>query len=292
MRTYLVSWLLSFALLGCGSTPYKDDFTTQVNQIDDSASVDAVYVLSSIDTETPDLRGLYSNDTSIDGANVMYAGDAGLLGMLVQVGVHSAMSQSAQSSKLAKQQSEANSKIQSLLDLNANLSINALLKSTASPFAQTPDERSMGVHIKPIFFSNDGMNSLSLKMVAWIPKGNSRKVKDEFLYNNMVHVHGRKNGHVESTTIDTEEKLKHEIKTLLSLGLDALHGDLTNKRFNAKVVPVKSYFVTSNKSKKVIRGRKVFDGCSFEVVKNLRNWLIVLPKSKDTSTCIRNQVSG
>lgn len=292
MRIYLVTCLLTLVLLGCGSTPYKDDFTTQVNQIDSSAIGDTIYALSPVEAETPDLRGIYSNDTSVGGVNMMYAGDAGLLGVLVQVGVHSAMSQSAQSSKLAKQQSEANKKIQSLLDLNASLSINALLESTDSPFALTSDENASMVNIKPIFFSNDGMNSLSLKMVAWIPKSDSRKTKKDFLYNNMIHVHGVKKELVESTTIDTEGKLKYEIGKLLSLGLDALHRDLTNTFSDTNIIPVKSYFVTSRDGKKVIRGRKVFDSCDSEVIKNLRNWLIVLPKPKAKSTCSSSLVSG
>jgi len=282
MRSVIV-FLLTF-LIGCGSTPYRDDYTKHVNLISHQYLSASSFNYSFSNGFNVDLRGLYSENDSVTASPILYQGGAGLVGLLVQVGTHSSLIDSQRNDKLNSLQVAADQKISPLIGIVENISLDELIKNEqlASLNSQHPDFNT--VFIKPIFFSNEEMTEISLRTIFWIPISEQKKNrKNKFKYQNMVQVYANKLTDLQQEKIinGDEIAIKPILASLLNTSLTIIKNELTGQYKNISNAPQTFVFKDNNNSK-VVRGTLIAQKCDYKIIKDLHSWFYVYPNEKMT----------
>lgn len=286
MFSFKTKWagiFLLATLVGCNSTPYRDDYARHVNTMKKSPLEASSFQMIFSDGDQVDLRALYDNDTTMGSTNMMYQGApgaAGLIALVAQIGVHSSIVSSQREERLASLQDSANSQIQPLLNLTGGMQLSALLVPEHQPWLTTSlNPETDTLYIKPIFFSNTEMTQLSVKVVAWIPdpKG-SKKQPDK--YKNLIQVLNAPLSAEQRTQLISGDQamLQSMLSDLLSTALEIAHGATTGKFANVQNT-MKTYKLPNSDKNKVFRATHIADTCEHTIVRNLRQWLIAIPKA-------------
>lgn len=280
---------LVLVLLGCNSTPYNDDYTkhhNSLNKIDKTTKF--VFVLEG--SRFVDLRGSYINDDSVNSSQILYAGDGGLIGMLLQVGIHSAAISSQRDSQLSQAQDAANAHVSVLRNKAKAINLDSLTGTYQSLFFTEMNSNRNKVYVKPIFFSNAKKTSLHMQMVAWIPTESKKvKKKPQFKYKNLIQVYSKTFNDRDAEKFLEEDSrfLQSQLSSLMQMGLYSLNNDITgiiDDKLKTKNPSSKTY-VVGNESATVYRGKLVEQHCEFNIVKDLHSWLIAFPiNAKEDST--------
>lgn len=277
--------LLGLLLTGCGSTPSKDDYVKYVNRLHHQGLSPENIKLFMPSTKSVELRGIYKRDNTVDGTPMLYQGGAGIAGLLVQIGTHSSIVNSQRQDKLAKAQEEANKQIKPLIDRASTIKPTHLFVDYENHITKSVEPNDNTFHVKPIFFSDLDITSLTLKLIIW-QEASTKSRRNKFNYKNLIQVF--------SDTLTDEEKalaidnnsnlLKNKLQDLLNRGLNVVLKDLT-KQYKGKHTQ-ETFIVESNNEKQVIRGSKVEVHCNYDVVKTLHSWYMVLPhKSNESKSC-------
>lgn len=267
------------ALLGCGSTPKRDDYAKHVNTLERNEAFRDI-PLALVNPSQLDLRGIYDYDTTTTGTSMLYDGSAGLIGVALQAGIHASLTSSARSSQLADQQMAANSMIAELIDSVSSISTRDLVNIYTERLVDASDTSSDTLMLRPIFFSNDNMDEISLKLVAWIPGRTPKHPR----YQNLVHIYGAaisRDTTVPFTDIEqsqTQDYMSKLLESAITVVLDDITGNYDNGTAQAK-----TFIVKQNDSSQVIRGRLMSSTCDYQVVKNLREWFVLLPKKTENA---------
>ncbi|WP_448564936.1 hypothetical protein [Thalassotalea ganghwensis] len=275
MKAWLII-IIATLLMGCGSTPYRDDYTTHINTIhyDDIDIENLNFVVAG--SPKVDLRGYYSSDDSVTTPTMLYAGDAGLIGLIAQVGIHSSIVQSQRDDRLSQLQSDANDEIKALRQLTTDVSLESAL--TTFDQALVEKENSITVVTKPIFFSTKDMSQIILNNVVWIPTpGKPKKIR----YRNLVKVYAKPNNRLISAV---EAKDTAEIQAILlelyETSLHIIKKDIQGQYRTSKINN-QTFVISDNNQNKVIRGKLVDSKCQYNIVKDLHSWFIAIPKPLD-----------
>lgn len=257
-------------LCGCNSTPKRDDYVKYIHNqkiaIDES---DFKFTLSS--PNEFDIRGVYDRDSSITNPDVLYAADAGLAGLLVQVAAHAATSSTIQSNKLAGLQSEANEKVSEFITLTNGFKNKDFIKDLEA--AYTEDLSQSPVTIKPIFFVSQNMDQVAVKAQVWISE--TRKNKTTFKYKNLIAVTSKKITETQRNEIFQagSDELKKVFTNLLTGVVELAKSEVILK-FKNNNTPILSHIVYVNGEEKLIRGKVVEQNCQSTTYQNLRKWLL------------------
>lgn len=278
MKFFYIGLLVS-VLSACGSTPYRDDYAKHV-QLNNAQFLSQAELLWYVDPNTPvELRGKYQQNNTLGSSSIMYDGSAGLAGMLVQVGAHAAMINSGRDSKLSEQQTLANNNIKLLDELTGKLILGDILSADVmQSIASVKDANT--VFIKPIFFSDQRMRRLTLKLIAWLPKDTSKvpKKESDFRYQNMVQVYDNLPDNKNSNLLDlTRPQLHERFQRLLEQGLKIVASDVSGQ-YQLDNIKTQTFKVKYDDRNTVVRGKLVEETCTHQVIKNLRKWYIVVPK--------------
>ncbi|GGF62970.1 hypothetical protein [Alteromonas lipolytica] len=279
----LIALLVLLAMAGCSSTtPYRDDYARHVNSDNAAPFSTESFRMVLVDPEQVDLRATYENDNTVGDSSVLYqggSGAAGLLAMVAQIGIHSSLVSSQREEKLAAMQQQANQRILPLLDNAGAMSVTELMPEAQSAWLATDEMPAEALQVKPIFFSAQDLSRLSLKMVIWVtdPKG-SKKRPDK--YKNLIQVYGKPLNETEKTELRNGNKqlLAQHLSGLLTTALDMAKRAATGYYPTAGGT-MKTYKIQKQGKNKVIRASQVDDTCQYTVVRDLRKWLIALPKS-------------
>ncbi|MCU4675284.1 hypothetical protein N7931_06515 [Catenovulum sp. 2E275] len=272
MFIFAINLLVASLLIGCGSTPYQDDYLKHINHLE-SDYIDFKIKFSG--DGLVDLRGLYNRNNTLDGTPVLYQGDAGIAGLVLQIGTHSTLIDSERDKKLAEAQKNANSEITPLIDLSQNISLSELINGSLIKQAETSP-----VFIKPIFFSNSEMNRLFVKTHVWIPRKQNKKSRKEpdNQYQNMVQVYGQtlNKDEVESLKSGDVNLLSKILSKLLVTSLEIAKNALAGQYqdINAQA---KTFIIEQDTQRQVIRGNIVDERCGMNIVKDIRSWFIAFP---------------
>lgn len=274
---------LALNILGCGNTPYRDDYTKQVNRIPPS-SVSAAAISYQFDKQAQiDIRGKYSRNDEIGATNFLYHGGAGLIGIIAQVGAHSAMVSTQRNDRLAEQQKEANLRIQPIINAIQGTLLSEIIPPNFDTRHVIKNTEQTLVNIKPIFFSNDDMNVLSLSLLAWI--GNRPSIQDKkkaHSYRNLIQVHSPPISFVEfsDTLQDNPSPIQNILSKLLYTALNIVQNDLTGK-YHSNDSAEKTFIIGNNGKNKIVRGRIVDQECGFNIIRNLHSWFIAVPNNNE-----------
>ena len=280
---------ISLGLIGCGSTPYRDDYTKYVNLIPENYFDDSSFKFSFVTSQNVDLRGLYSQNDVVDSTPILYQGGPGLAGLaavLIQVGGHSSLVQHQRNEKLSREQEKANEPILPLINLTKELPLIDLLGKHRSQLVSTENDISEPINIKPIFFSNSDMTKLSLKSVVWLPfKDNNKGRKKKFKYKNLIQVYSQKlnKSQQEKLVNGDKEFISEVLSSLLTTAIHITKNELTGQYSKVKS-PNQTFFIEDGSDKKVIRGSVVAETCGYQIIQDIHSWFIAYPKPEITTS--------
>lgn len=275
--------ILSLIVMGCGSTPYQDDYTKHVNLLDNNYLTSENYKFSFVDDDlSVDLRGLYSQNDTATSIPIMYYGDAGIVGALVQLTTHSVIINSQRDAKLASQQIEADKFIQPLINLSRDISLNDLVGEHRTHFVAFNQQATDTVVIKPIFFSLTDMSELSIKAIVWMPMPKDQQQKrKEFKYRNMIQVYSPRLTESQYQQILEGDKntLTEILASLLKKTLDITEAALTGQ-YNNKNKTTQTFLINSESNAQVLRGSIAAEKCDYQVIQDIHYWLVAYPVTR------------
>ena len=147
------------------------------------------------------------------------------------------------------------------------------------------------VKIKPIFFSNKDMTEFSIKSIIWLPntenkknriRDGKRKKKEKFKYKNMIQVYAEKLSEIEQEKLlsGDNQLLLEILSSLLNKSVNIDKNELTGKYLKNKGKAA-TFMIDSNNNREVFRGKLVAKDCQFQVIQDLRSWLIAIPTPDD-----------
>jgi hypothetical protein len=281
--------IFSLVLVGCGSTPYRDDYAKHVNLITNN---NANFIFDFSEELVVDLRGQYSKNDTATASPILYQGAAGIAGMLIQIGAHSSLINSQRNEKLAAEQKQANQSIASLISLTENISLNNLIQEHSFHQQSLENNDAVIVRMKPIFFSNKEMTKLSLKSIVWIPVDDkNKKRKQKYKYKNMIHIYGDElNESQQQKLLDGDATfLSLQLSNLINTAINIAKNDLTGG-YPVKTNRNKTFFINDGVEKKVVRGSIIAKQCGYQIIQNLHSWFIAFPLPK-TQPNIKNSMS-
>ncbi|QHJ12322.1 hypothetical protein FX988_02574 [Paraglaciecola mesophila] len=269
--------IIAFLMVGCGSTPNRDDYAKHVNVVGETFFREHALTFSFEQSDKIDLRGIHNRDDSTASTHILYQGGAGLVGMFAQVGAHAAFVNSSRNAKLKEEQERANDKILPLINLVDDITLYSLLGNNQPSFVEANEMSNDTLRLKPIFFSNEKMNQLILKLVVWLPneKGETKKPR----YQNMIQVFSPTLSHAEQVLFidDNKDDLKQMMSSQLNTAIHILQSDLTGK-YSTLNKPQRTFTVLRNNKSKVVRGSVVDKKCGFQIVQNLHSWYVAFPE--------------
>lgn len=276
--------LLAVVLLtGCNNSPSRDDYARHVNTLEAVNINESNFKFDFIDEQTLDIRGLYSQDNTVEQTPIMYQGGAGLVGMFAQVGMHSALIKSQRTEKLSKEQTEANKRITPFTKQLENTSLIELIGTHTSLSTNSEEPSSNVFSTKPIFFCDAEMKELSLKMIAWLPSNQSNsQTEQENNYKNMIHVIGTKLTDTQKEEIlnGNQKHLKNKLSSLLVAAINILKNDVTGK-YSSEIDETQTFFINEGPKKMVVRGSLLGQECGYQVIQDLHSWYIAFPITEE-----------
>ncbi|MDO6705606.1 hypothetical protein [Photobacterium sp. 1_MG-2023] len=278
-----MKFLMTLALLflvGCGSTPYQDDYARYVNEIPGGEISEANFQFSFEGATLVDMRGIYQPDDSVGESQMMYHGGAGLVGMLAQVGTHSAIIQSQRAEKLLLEQEKANQQILPLIKVTQNIPLENLLGEYGAQYAQSETDAFQSIKVKPIFFSNHEMNTLSLKSIVWM----TDEQQNEIRYKNLIQVYGpRLNQSQRNELLDGDQvQIQYVLSNMLKGTIYIIRNELTGKYTSADLKQ-ETFLIKNETGVKAIRGTLVDEKCGYQIIRDIRSWYIAYPNPETTA---------
>jgi len=222
-----------------------------------------------------DFRGVYDSRNAVDHGSVLYAGDAGVGGLLAQVLVHAAISKNAQNAKLSQQQLEANAVLAPMQPMLEGINQTILIHDSEGYHFSSNNSADIVLESQPIFFISQNMRSISLKHKVKAHQLDTSKT----LYENSIEVL--------SSDLDAEEpyellgsddgaRLKEIAKNLYEYSLSLAVADIKGE-YQSGDSKQKSFRVYQGDKLRVERGASVDQGQDKSVIRNLRGWLVAFP---------------
>lgn len=270
--------------IGCGSTPNENHYAQHVNLLDDNYISPENFKFSFNENIYVNINGKYDLSDSVAGSNIMYQGGGGLIGMLAQVGTHAAIINASRDNKLSDKQLAANAKISSLIDSSKDIRLTDLINNQASSFLENEESKNHNkVNISPVFFSNEKMDTFSVKMTVWINSTKKSKHKN-YKYRNMIQVYAAPILITEHEKIISGDKsaISLVLSELLNTAIHITQNDLSGIYSNKKS-PAQTFFIKEGNRKKVLRGSLVSESCKYNIIKDIHSWYIATPKVNNTN---------
>ncbi|WP_347329945.1 hypothetical protein [Marinimicrobium locisalis] len=266
--------------VGCG-TVQTDDYAVYRHAPEASTLVQEPVAVVFTNPEGIEFRGVASHDDSVESANILYSGAGGAGGVAAQIALHATMVQGAQDRKLEKLREQANQVLQPLseevealqgMDLST-LSVDG--KFSVKPRRSDIEVESTHIETYPIFYVTEDLSSLSVKNVLILRSPGDPQTPP--VYQNLVEV-------VSDRSIGASTK-----KELLGKGLEVVLKELYQVSVLVALDDMKDRLQADNQQPetfrhdvggdlRIERGVTVKESCSNVVVRNLRGWLISLPK--------------
>ncbi|TGE80008.1 hypothetical protein C7Y70_15060 [Pseudoalteromonas sp. KS88] len=271
MKTIL-PLVLGLFLLGCNSTPLRDDYTQYVNG-QDTAIKSEDFRFTFVNSQEFDIRGVYIKDSSIEGSNVMYSGAAGIAGMMAQIAAHAAASSALQDGKLAQQQLKANEAVAEFITLTNGFKNEDFIGEHEPYYSDKLNHNTL--YIKPIFFINENMNQVAVKAQVWINDKKTKSRKPLFKYRNLISITSKiiTKEQRDSIFAGGAEELQSKFAYLLGGVIELAKSELAFE-FKSNKQKIASHVININGKNKLIRAKVVERNCQFTTFKNTRNWLL------------------
>ena len=222
------------------------------------------------------VRGIAANNETANTTQILYSGDAGVVGFLAQIAAHSAVSSSMETGRLSEQQLKANKVLKPLHGIIGELTQQALVHASERYTFANIDQDIAGLVLEsyPVFYVSSDLKSITLKHLVKIYKN-----KDHVIYQNEIQVtshtlkgHGPDNGLNLADGTLFESVLRKLYKSSLRLAMSDASGD-----YKAQNSKRKTYKYHQGGQLKVERGFEVARDQDLIIIRNLRGWLLEFP---------------
>ncbi|WP_100656920.1 hypothetical protein [Alteromonas flava] len=282
MKYWLVFGLL-LVVAGCGSTPVRDGYAHHINLLNSSSLNTKALNLQFIDVDKIDVRGVYDKNDTVGDSTVLYQGGAGVVGLIAQVGIHSAMVNSQRNKRLDAAQKAANDAIAPLIQEVSDMSLLGLVSPSLQNAFQTTQHGEPTITLEPIFYSSQDMQRLSLNMIVSLTQVNSAKPNArKVLYRNLVKVHAPVTDGLFDQRANKVDKslLERTSAAILNTAIKIAVDDISGK-FSEVNGSDRSFVFKDGEANRIIRGVKVAERCGFDVIRNLHQWYVAIPSKHE-----------
>ncbi|MCF2857034.1 hypothetical protein L1286_06115 [Pseudoalteromonas sp. SMS1] len=285
IKKLFVSLCAIAALTGCKSAKRDDYVVAKSLNKDNAIAQNEFKFYLNLDNKL-DLRGEYSHDRSVAGTHMMYYGTPATA--LAQVFSHAAINSSMQEKKLREQQDQANKLIMPLIEASKSVTHKSLAESKRHYVVDHPPiAGEKTVQVRPIFFANQDMKKLSLKLVAWIEKPKSKKTKsrkklNNLMYQNIIEVHGATwSEELAGQLMNGNADISKQYDALFDRAIESLKKDLSGTY--SQVPQQQTLHIKKKNNKQFLRASVIEHSCEYVVIKNLRNWILHYPANYVTN---------
>ena len=278
MSRYL-SYVLALILVGCASSPRLHNDTRHMNALDQKYVPEESFTFIFPDTDVVVFRGIQDEDDSLEMGQMVYAGGAGIIGLIAQAATHSAIMQSSRNEKLTQQQIEANENVKPLIDITNGWEMKTLLGDKHQYISSNNENNDPHtLWFQPTFFSNQDMDVISLWTAISLPHA---KVKDKKKYQNLIKVYAPRQ---EKNALSDVNRLTSIMTKLLRFSVIVAKNEVTGKYADIQQQQ-KTYIVDEGSKKRVYRGYAIAETCGYRVIRDLRSWIIAYPISEYVGNC-------
>jgi hypothetical protein len=269
--------LLCLLLAACsGSRPKTDDYMAHVAS--NLKLADSQPLIVQLDVKQPlDVRGEYNPANGIESGQMMYMGDAGIIGLFAQIATHAAVNSNLQDAKLSQQQQAANTVLRPLESVLSAMTNQLLIHKTDS--IQFNGSGADVTHSKPIFFMSQDKKTLILRHLVTIelPMGKSSR-KAAARYQNIIEVASTSNTEANPDQYWAAEQgaaLKQTATALYEKSLQIVREDVQGKL--GQNVGDQTLSFQFGSQVRTERGKLLQQDCDYALIRNLRGWLMAIP---------------
>ncbi|WED29378.1 hypothetical protein L3V77_18285 [Vibrio sp. DW001] len=275
----VLTLFLLLTMLGCSSSVEIEDYTKYVNNMD-NGYIEASHFRFAFDGYAPiDLHGDYSRDDSVHIEPIMYSGEAGLVGVLAQIGAYKSVIDVQRDQKRLEAKKISDEAISPLVELVKHFSTEDLVGKYRSMMVDADVVRHQDIlFIKPVFYSNKEMTRFFLISIVELKTKNTSQPK----YRNLIEVHSHILSEADLVEIKSGniEVLVRNLSSLIQQTLYIAKRELSGQY--TIINPKKETFIMD---KKVVRGAMIESRCKYNVIQDLHYWFISYPSNNDIDKC-------
>lgn len=284
--------LLCLSLVACsGSRPKTDDYMTHVAT--NLKLAESQPLIVQLDVQQPlDVRGEYNPANGIEGGQMMYMGNAGIVGLFAQIATHAAVNSNLQDAKLSQQQQTANNVLRPLESALSTMTNQLLVHQ--SDRIQFNGSGADVIQSKPIFFMSQDSKTLILRHLVTIelPAAKSSR-KAATRYQNIIEVASTSNTEAKPSEYWTAEQgatFKQTATALYEKSLQIVWDDVQGKL--GKNVSDQTLSFQFGSQVRTERGKLLQQDCNYALIRNLRGWLMAIPTAALQNSPVVCQAPG
>lgn len=283
-----------FGLVACASTPQPSAISSLYTPpVQRPVNETSTFYIQQDWAESAVFVGRLSNEADGNaGGSMMYAGDAGIAGLIAQIAVHAAINSSAKNKQLSAAEAKANRVVEKYSEALTDISHQSLYQRAISSepnlkysFAQyLPDTEyksdDLIVLLDPVFEMTQDERSLSLTMAAKVFRQAS---PNKLVFEQTVKSIARQieaESPYDEWLVGEPNKLALTAQRLYGESLVSLIDDLIAKPLDGEAVVIKekTYRYIYGGRKRYERASLIKETCDRRYLRNLKNNIVVIPK--------------
>lgn len=275
---FAIAVLMLLLLSGCAA-PKTDDYIRHIQSTSASqqwVSPLPVYLAAA----QIELRGEYDSNNATEQLNVLYAGDAGIVGFMAQVAAHAALSNNAQNSRLSEQQLQANKVLEPLAEqLHQLHTVQLTYQTPELSWLAQADPKALYMVSKPIFFLSQDARVLSLKHIVQLEPAAAVVAgkKATALYSNLIEVVAEPLTAERSIEYWQADQGAALIGTMQAMYQQSMALALADVKGQLKQDTQAETFRLAIADKlRIERGNRISASCKQLVFRNLRGWILAM----------------
>lgn len=269
------------------STPHNNSYTQHINTLNHSPFKESNFTYHFSGSQNVTLLGLYEGDNDANSGPVLYAGGAGIAGLVIQMGAHSAIINSNRRSKLEQEQQKANAAIAPLIEIAGRISLQDL--DTSRRYSEDTTG-SQTLSIQPTFYANASMSHIVLKAIAHVP-AQSMDSNTRYVYKNLIQVYSQElsDSTLQAILNGDEKRLSTILSPMLTTAVDLAKGDVTGQFTTSG--DQQTYLAEMGNTKKVFRGVLVKQSCQYQIVRDIHRWIVAIPETENACANSGNKIA-
>lgn len=287
-------WFSSLLLLTACAGTTKNDIPEYINALEYSKLAGNSFYFA-FENETPNIQGAVVIEDRIESRNIMYSGDAGLIGLVAQIGVHSALVGAQRSSLRENQQSVANMSVQSIIDAAQTIRLSELdsFQENSRLLEETPFKQR--VLVKPLFRFSPRKDQVELLALFWIPQSvdDGRKIAGQPVYQNVIKLYSSILSPEKISLLEQGDVryIRELLAALLSKVFTVASECLTGNCSTA-VTNQKTFMIQVNGRNTAFRGTLINKTCDSIVFQDLHDSIVVIPNTNEEEACRDQRSKG
>ncbi|MCH2158472.1 MAG: hypothetical protein MK096_06815 [Oleiphilaceae bacterium] len=228
------------------------------------------------------------------GTPLMYSGDAGVVGLVLQVATHAAVVNAMEDGTTLSIDKDVDIKLMPTLNRMSAKTLFSDLINTQGFTLKKDDEfitvqdrqNTLLIEMQPMFYASSNYKELRLQVATSLYSSNDLS---QSVYKNMIEVHGYTKIALDNSEDEIANAIESSMKELVNEATALALEDAQSKL--PRLTKAKTYAYSSAQGPQYSRAYYASGACNRYVIRNLRNWIISIPATKmispkTASTCI------